>query len=118
GATAVLEPRPARGAVGKRPTLRSENHPRSKLGRIARQVATEGVCSTGQGKTLACFVLAVIFVMAMAEIGAPKAALQEGGKLASRIEPRSDAKPSHRPPAGAQAIPVRNPKAPLPPRVS
>lgn len=66
--------------------------------------------------------LAVIFVMAMAEPGAPKSAHQEpalsretGVNPVSRIEPRSA---PQAPLAGARAIPPRNPKAPLPPRVS
>lgn len=58
----------------------------------------------------------------MAEPGAPKSAHQEpalsreaGVKLVSRIEPRPA---SQVPPAGARAVSPRNPKAPLPPRVS
>ncbi|MBX3209659.1 MAG: hypothetical protein KF764_31790 [Labilithrix sp.] len=61
--------------------------------------------------------------MAMAEPGTPKSARQEpalsregGAKLVSRIESRPAS--SQAPPAGARAIPTRNPKAPLPPRVS
>jgi len=68
-------------------------------------------------RALAYFVLAEKFVVAMAEPGAPKPsyAHQEGaGKLSSRIEPRAAAQP----PAVARTAPSRNPKAPLPPRVS
>jgi len=64
------------------------------------------------GRTLACFVLTVIFVMAMAEPGTPKSARQDS------IPPREGAGRLVSPPAGARAIPARNPKAPLPPRVS